>query len=201
MHSLLSVFSIKAAFDGAGVRATPVRLSRGDTLFRWGDPVRRMYVIDRGHLAMVRTLENGQELVVQRAGPGELFAAASLFSDQYHCDGVCNSTVVCDAYEKQDILNALTNPDLATSVLRAYSLRIRDLHTQMELRNIRRADERLLAFLSTVAVDDEGWRELEHSWKDISRTLGLAHEVCYRALSALEKSGRIEKDGRRYRLL
>ncbi|TYC49265.1 Crp/Fnr family transcriptional regulator [Rhodobacterales bacterium] len=197
---MLSIFGIQSAFENAGLKASEVKLSRGETLFRWGDPVRKMYLVERGSLVMVRTLENGQELVVQRAGPGDLFAEASLFSDQYYCDAICGTAVVCAVYDKQDILNALTNPDLSIPILRAYSLQIRDLHTQIELRNIRRADERLLAYFNTLPVDDEGWHEPEHSWKDISRTIGITHEACYRTLAALERSGRIERSGGRYRL-
>lgn len=182
------------------MQATPLSLSRGDVLFRRGDTVRRMHYVLDGQLVMIRTLESGKELVVQRAGPGDLFAEASLFSDRYHCDAVCDGAVACDTYEKQDILNALADPQVAASILRAYSLQIRDLRTQIEMRNIKRADERLLAFIETLPADGEGWCDPKYSWKDISRTLGLTHEACYRALAALEKSGRIEKADGRYRI-
>lgn len=38
-----------------------------------------MFFVRTGRLVMVRILESGQELVVQRADPGDLFAEASLF--------------------------------------------------------------------------------------------------------------------------
>lgn len=193
--------NIKKAFDLAGLRATRLTLGKNDALFRAGDPVVRMHYVAEGQIVMLRTLENGQELAVQRAGPGNLFAEASLFSDSYHCDAHCVTPVVCETYDKQEILRALEVPEVALSVLKAYSLQIRDLRSQIELRNIKRADQRLLTYLNTLSPDKDGWRDPGLSWKDVSRTLGLTHEACYRALAKLEKEKRIERAAGRYRLV
>jgi len=185
----------------AGLEPARLNLASGDRLFWTGDPVARMHFVRKGLLTMVRMLETGQEVVVQRAGPGELFAEASLFAEHYHCDALCETDAVCDVYEKQAILAALALPDVAMALLKVYSRSIRDLRSQIELRNIKRADDRVLAYLSLLPADRDGWRETGLAWTDIGRTLGLTHEAIYRALAALVRNGRIERAENRYRLV
>jgi len=185
----------------AGLQALPLSLSSGDHLFRIGDRITRLYFVLSGSLTMVRTLETGQEVVVQRAGAGELFAEASLFAERYHCDAICETDVDCAAYDKQVLLAALARPEVSLAILKVYSRSIRDLRSQIELRNIKRADDRVLAYLSLLPANESDWREPGLAWKDIGRTLGLTHEAIYRALASLAKSGKIERVDNRIRLL
>ena len=80
-----------------------------------------------------------------------------MFSERYHCDAVAEKPSRCVAFAKQDVLDALNNPDVARSILKAYSQEIRNLRSQLELRNIRRADDRVAAFLTTLPRDKRGW--------------------------------------------
>lgn len=184
----------------AGLETQTLSLPSGEHLFWTGDRITRMYFVLGGLVTMVRTLESGQEVVVQRAGSGELLAEASLFADRYHCDAICETDVDCAVFDKQDLLATLARPDVSMAVLKIYSRSIRDLRSQIELRNIRRADERVLAYLSLLPAREDGWREPGLAWKDIGRTLGLTHEAIYRALALLAKSGRIERVDNRIRL-
>lgn len=169
-------------------------------MFWAGDPITRMFFVRHGSITMLRTLESGHEVVVQRAGPGELFAEASLFADHYHCDAVCETDVKCSAFDKKAVLSALGTPEISVAILKIYSRSIRDLRTQIELRNIKRADDRVLAYLSLLPADADGWRDPGLAWTDIGRTLGLTHEAIYRALARLAREKRIERDDTRYRL-
>ncbi|GAB4530437.1 MAG: Crp/Fnr family transcriptional regulator [Roseibium sp.] len=178
-----------------------MHIGNREYMFRTGDPVTRMFYVVDGTPVLLRTLESGQELVVQRGTSGELFAEASLFSERYHCDAVCESDVTCAVFDKQKFLKALDNPEVARSVLQIYSRSIRDLRTQIELRNIKRADDRVLAYLSLLPADKDGWRNPGLAWTDIARTLGLSHEAIYRALSALTRDNRLHREDNRYRLL
>jgi len=185
----------------AGLDPVQISLASGDHLFWTGDPITRMYFVRKGLLTMVRTLESGQEVAVQRAGPGELLAEASLFAERYHCDAICETNVDCAVFEKQAILSALSVPEVSFAVLKIYARTIRDLRGQIELRNIKRADDRVLAYLALLPADDDGWREPGLAWTDIGRTLGLTHEAIYRALSTLVRKRRIERAENRYRLM
>ncbi len=192
---------LKQALDAADVDHTLVTIPRRQVLFRTGDRVSRMFCVLEGTLALIRTLENGQELVVQRAGAGDLLSEASLFSSHYHCDAVGETQAVCAAYDKDIFLKALKDPEIGLSFLKSCSREIRNLRSQVELRNIKRADDRVAAFLATLPKDGNGWREPGQTWKDAARTLGLTHEACYRALASLIREKRIEKADGRYRLI
>lgn len=185
----------------AGLKPDELRPASGDRLFWTGDPITGMYFVREGLVTLVRTLESGQDVVVQRAGPGELLAEASLFADHYHCDAICETDVACAVFTKQDFQDALSRPEVSLAVLKIYSRSIRELRTQIELRNIKRADERVLAYLSLLPADGHGWRRPGLAWTDIGRTLGLTHEAIYRAVSRLRRDGRIERAENRYRLL
>ncbi len=198
---MLHSSDLTQVLEAAGLEATEISIRKNRHLFRTGDPVVRMHFVLDGLAVMTRVLENGQELVVQRAGPGDLFAEASLFSEQYHCDALAGTNLSCAVFSKADVLAALEKPEVSFAVLKVYSHTIRNLRSQIELRNIKRADDRVLAYLHMIPVDGTGWRCPHLSWKDIARTLGLTHEACYRALALLVRNGRIEKSDGRFRLV
>ncbi|MEO9526095.1 Crp/Fnr family transcriptional regulator [Roseibium sp.] len=190
---------IRRALKLAGLEPVHLGLKAREHLFHTGDRILRMYLVLEGRLTMVRTLESGQELVVQRAGPGEFLAEASLFADRYHCDAICETDIACEVYDKRDLFTALGERDVSIAILEAYSRSIRILRSQIELRNIKRADDRVLAYLTLLPADEDGWRYPSLSWKDVARTLGLSHEAVYRALAALTRGNRIERAENRIR--
>src|SRR5688572_33288297 len=63
-------------------------LAVGATLFRQGDPVVAVYVVEQGQIAMVRHTPEGRRVTLFTAGPNESFAEPALFSEVYHCDAV-----------------------------------------------------------------------------------------------------------------
>ncbi|WP_082365466.1 cyclic nucleotide-binding domain-containing protein [Bosea sp. (in: a-proteobacteria)] len=63
-------------------------MDAGETFFRSGDAVRRLYRVADGIIALVRPLPHGADLTIQRTRPSDLIAEASLFADAYHCDAV-----------------------------------------------------------------------------------------------------------------
>ena len=56
-----------------------VELSRGQVLFREGDPGDRLYVIAEGKIKLGRTSGDGRENLLAILGPGEMFGELSLF--------------------------------------------------------------------------------------------------------------------------
>ncbi len=65
-----------------------VRLREGQLLFGTGDTVRSIFVVRSGAVRLERHQASGDPLVLQRVGPGQLLAEASLFAGRYHCDAV-----------------------------------------------------------------------------------------------------------------
>ncbi len=104
-----------------------VELSRGQVLFREGDPGDRLYVIAEGKIKLGRTSGDGRENLLAILGPGEMFGELSLFDP-----GPRNATAtaVADTHliglGNEDLTTWLTGrPDVARHLLRALARRLR----------------------------------------------------------------------------
>ena len=69
------------AWSPAFAAAPERRLPRGATLFHRGDPVRHLFHLREGHVALRRALSDGGALTLHVAGPGDMAAPASLWAD------------------------------------------------------------------------------------------------------------------------
>jgi CRP/FNR family cyclic AMP-dependent transcriptional regulator len=104
-----------------------VELSRGQVLFREGDPGDRLYVIAEGKIKLGRTSGDGRENLLAILGPGEMFGELSLFDP-----GPRNATATAVAEThliglgNDDLTTWLTGrPDVARHLLRALARRLR----------------------------------------------------------------------------
>lgn len=170
--------------------ASVVRMMRGGTLlFRRNDPVTAMYFLRAGRVDLVRYSDNGDKVVIHRAGPGESFAEAAIFSEFYHCDALAaeQSEVVKIAKAAvQDMIR--TNPDFALAISAHFARQIQNFRRRLEILAIRSAMDRVFTAVA------EGL--LSGDVKGFAAQIGLSHEAVYRALSALARSGKLQKTGR-----
>ena len=64
--------------------ATPKRFGRELAVFTEGDPAKRFYLLLDGHIRVVRTTPNGDQIIVLHIAPGQLFGiAAAMRRDTY----------------------------------------------------------------------------------------------------------------------
>ncbi len=178
-------------------RVSRLQLERGATVFRQGDPALAVYVVEAGRVRLSRMLADGAPLVLHVANAGESFAEASLSATHYHCDAIAETDSVVLALPKTDLL-ALMTTDPAKGVAFALALasQVRDLRTRLELRTVRSAKERVLAWLRLHAEGDPPRVLQNRSWTLIAEELGLTREAVYRALAMLERERRIgRRDG------
>ena len=66
----------------------------------------------------------------------------------------------------------------------------------LELRSIKRADERILAYLDLLEALGEVWGP-DRPLRAVASELGLVPESLYRALARLERQNKIRREGRR----
>ena len=175
-------------------RVSRLRLARGATLFRQGDPAVAVYVVEAGRVRLSRMLADGAPLILYVADAGESFAEASLSATHYHCDAIAETDSIVLALPKADLL-ALMTTDPAQGVAFALALasQVRDLRTKLELRNIRSAKGRVLTWLRLYATGIPPRVALNRSWTLIADELGLTREAVYRALAMLERERRIAR--------
>lgn len=177
-------------------------LAPDERLFRRGDRISSIFLIQRGSLELVRTLPDGGAMTLGSFVAGELAGEASLFSRTYHCDAVAMSRVQVLQFPKQAVLATLrSDADAAVSLLAYMARRIQATRLAIELRNVRPLSNRVLAWLALQPLDEEGWATPQGSWLDVARSLGCTHESLYRALAKLGADGRLERRAGRIRLL
>ena len=73
----------------------------------------------------------------------------------------------------------------------ALAPQVRDLRMKLELRNIRSATARVLAWLRRHGSGNPPLVAIRRSWTQIADEPGLSREALYRALAMLERKGRI----------
>lgn len=206
MNEDLSIFS-SGSFAASLLAVIPSgrvlrrHVARGDTVFRQDDRVLQMCLLEKGRVALKRTLPDGTSTVLHVAEAGESFAEASLSADNYHCDAIAEADSTVLFVPKTDLLGALAaDPCKCLALAAALAAQVRDLRARIELRNIRAAPERVLAWLRLHANGDPPVVPLRRSWTLIADELGLTREAVYRALAALERTGQIERSAQIVRL-
>jgi len=176
-------------------------LNKGDKLFNQGDSVTNIYFIENGKIKLTRNTLDGSLLILHIGQQGESIAEASIFSDQYHCSAVAAVDSEILFVKKHKLLQVLNEtPKAMMDLLAVFSRQVRDLRAINEMRNIRSASERTLAFIRC-NVNENKEMKLDGSLKDIAHKIGLAHETFYRELKNLENSGMLTRNPDRITLL
>ena len=166
---------------------------KGEYLFTQGKPVENMYYLESGRATLLRHTREGDSVLMHVATAGELVAEASLFSEHYHCSARIEQPSLIYRIERGQLMQKLSaQPELYRQLLKLLSQQIRDLRSLIEIRNIRSAEERILAYLRSIA-DAGGGVELEIPLREVAYKLGLAHETLYRCLKKLEGRGLLSR--------
>jgi CRP-like cAMP-binding protein len=169
-------------------------LNKGVKLFNQGDSVTNIYFIQKGKIKLIRNTLDGSPLILHIGQQGESIAEASIFSDQYHCSAIADVDSEILFVKKHKLLQILNeNPKAMMDLLAVFSRQVRDLRAINEMKNIRSASERTLAFIRC-NVDENKELKLVGSLKDMAHKIGLAHETFYRELKNLESLGMITRN-------
>lgn len=185
----------------ANVTPTVRRLAAGEALFHMGDMVFGIFRLITGQIRLVRVTPEGTEVSMHRPRPGELFAEASLFSARYHCDAIALADSRVLLYPKAEMVKQLKkNEEEMWEFAGGMAQRLQGLRTQLEIRQIRSAPQRVLQSLQ-LRCDATGHWTPEGTLMQFAEEIGLTHEALYRALATLKKQGCIERDNGQIRLL
>ena len=168
-------------------------LQKGEALFRQNDKVEDIYLIISGKIKLIRNTQDGTPVVLHMGQRGETIAEASLFSDYYHCSAIAEVDSAVIQKKKTEIVTYLhEKPEEMAHLLAIFARQVRDLRAINEIKNIRLAGERILAFIRC-NMDENNKMTLDTSLKDIAYKIGLAHETFYRELKKLEAAGKIKR--------
>lgn len=186
----------------AGPAAWHRSLAPGETLFCQGDDTLAVFGVESGVVRLVRHASCGRTVVLYRAERGGTFAEAALFSPRYHCDAVAETASRVVGFPTALLRSRMQDcADLAMAVAARLARQVQGLRSQVELRNIRSAEDRVLAALALRGEAPGGGVELGGGLKLFAAEIGLTHEALYRTLRRLQNDGRIERRGRIIRLM
>ncbi len=78
-----------------------------------------------------------QPLIIHIAYSQETFTEASLFSDEYHCNTICDSLSTVLSFSKDEVLTYLiSNPKYTIELLKINTHQIRDLRLLNEIKSL-----------------------------------------------------------------
>ena len=192
--------------EGTLLRRQPV--SRGETIFRTGDPFRSFFAVKSGSFKSLTLPSQGQEKVIGFYFAGEMVGTDGIAGSRYTCtaraleeSSICElrleklRQVGCPETELQDRIISILGDEIAFSHRLNASL-------------VRQSsDQRLAAFLLSVSsrMNDRGLSGLDFrlsmSRSDIASYLGLASETVSRILMKLQKLGAIKVRNKHVRML
>jgi CRP-like cAMP-binding protein len=162
------------------LKAAEHRFGAGAFLFHRGDPVRVLHVVIDGEAHLIRHHEDGVALTLQRAGPGAIFAEASLYSDVYHCDAIAVRPTVTLAISRAVLRAELAKDAAFAEAWATYlSREVQAARLRAEILSLRTVAERLDAWLAA----SDGCLPKKGAWTTVASEIGVSAPALYRELT------------------
>lgn len=184
------------------------KLSKGEFLYRVGDPFRSLFAIRTGSTKTCEIASDGSVQITGFHLPGELLGIDAINSEKHPCDVIAlETTEVCELpFGKLETL-ARELPGLQHQLFRLMSRELVDEEVQLLMLGRMKAEERLAAFLLSFS---KRYQLLGHSptdlhlpmsRQDLGDYLGLALETVSRLFSRFQEEKLITVQGRNVKLL
>lgn len=208
--SVLPLFNDLSApeLDHVAAGSTLRRLSRGDFVFRVGEPCDGFHVIVTGQVKLFLLSPSGQEKVVEIMSDGQSFAEAVMFTDRpYFLSAQVLTDAVLLTVSKQVVFAEIERDHrFALRMLGGMSRRLHGLVRDVEAYALHSGRQRVIGYLlrdqGTDGAEFCGQRtvSLLASKATIASRLSLTPEYFSRVLHELEAQGLIEIDRRDIRI-
>ncbi len=171
-------------------------VSRGEYLYRAGDPFASIFCVRSGSIKTFVNSDDGSEQVTGFHLPGELLGLAGICAEDMPGSAVALETSsVCEIpYERMDALTE-SLPGLKDEMIRLLSQKILHYQTLTMLLSRKSAEERLAALLLSLSTrfQRRGFSASEFylsmSRNDIGNYLGLAVETVSRMFTRFDSDG------------
>lgn len=185
------------------------RLSRGDTVFRVGEPCEEFHVTVTGQVKLFAISPAGQEKVIELVGPGNSFAEALMFTGKPY---IINAQALTDTLlltVKKDAVVGEIERDarFAMRMLAGISRRLHGLVHDVEAYALHSGVQRVIGYLlrDQIAEDCVSGEvitvSLPVSKATIASRLSLTPEYFSRVLHELEAAGLVRIDKRDVHIL
>lgn len=169
-------------------------------IFFQGDPPDALYVIWRGHIALVRHTPEGRDVVLDVVGPGRMVGELAIFEAvPYSASAKTLDEVAVVAIPREDFLRMLERyPRLAYAVIYDLARRVRHLGDLVQSLVIERVEQRLARLLIRLATATGQQHNhyilipLPLTRQDLADMIGTTVETTIRTLSRMRKEGIVD---------
>lgn len=185
------------------------RLSRGDTIFRYGEPCEEFHVVVTGQVKLFAISQAGQEKVIDLVGPCHSFAEALMFGDKpYILNAQALTSTLLLTVSKRCVLGEIErDPRFSLRMLAGISRRLHGLVHDIESGALHSGMQRVIGYLLREHQPDEAAADaaftvaLPVSKAVIASRLSLTPEYFSKVMHELEAQGLIEIDKRDIRII
>jgi CRP/FNR family transcriptional regulator, dissimilatory nitrate respiration regulator len=172
-----------------------VSLRKDKWLFRRGDAATDVFFVQSGELLALRPQFDGSTAVMLRARAGEFFAEAALSALAYNCDALCQADSTLLALPIPTFRAVLQNvPEFTLYFSQYQAVRLQRQCCRLERLSLKKADDRVLHLLACEAGAD-GWLRWPGTVRTLAEELALDPATLSRTLSALERAGKLQRQG------
>ncbi len=195
MRTRATAFEL-SEFAPGSIRGVRRRLAKNEFLFLRDQAADWLFQVESGRLCLERSLDDGALVCLAVLHPQDLIAEAALFSEHYHCDARAEVRSTVWGFSKREVLAHLkSDSETLLQWTKRLSAQLRRSRALLEVRSIRRADDRILAYLDLLSVLGETWDGRRPN-SAVATELGLTPEALYRSLARLERSQAVRRQGR-----
>jgi CRP-like cAMP-binding protein len=171
----------------------------GETIYFSGDPAERLYVVTDGEVKLLRHSANGQDVLLDILGSGEMFGSFAALGDRTYPDTAEAQTACCvlsiSASDFQTVLERF--PEIAVTVLSIVARRLQEAQDTVSQISATQVDARVAAVLLKLAeklgVEEDGGIVIQTriSRQDIAAMTGTTTETVSRVMSQFRRDGLI----------
>jgi len=177
--------------------ARPMRLNAGDAVFQQGQSAEHFFILLHGHLKVMQTTAEGEQVMVRYVIPGEVFGIAKAMRRPTYpasCTAVEESIVL--AWPSTEWDRFMTgNLQFAANALQAVGQRLQDAHTRIKELSTEEVEQRVARCILRL-VDSSGEKTEDGiainfpiTRQDIAEMTGTTLHTVSRLLSAWKERG------------
>lgn len=167
-----------------------------DIIFKEGDTPRWLYYLESGQVKIFKTSDDGRELIVKVAKPGDFIGYLALLkNDAYPESAAALDESVLKLIPKEDF-NALmsSSRDVTARFLKMLAQHVAE--REQQLLDLAYNSVRRRVATSLLYLNDQGIREINLLREDLAALAGTAKETLIRTLTDFRLEGLVEiKDG------
>lgn len=193
------------ALDSMLENAHAMRLTAGDTVFQQGQKADNFFILLHGHLKVMQTTPDGDQVMVRYVIPGEVFGIAKAMrrpSYPASCIAVEESIVLSWPSSEWDRFIS-GNPQFAVNALQTVGQRLHDAHTRIQELSTEEVEQRVARCILRL-VDSSGEKtdngiaiNFPITRQEIAEMTGTTLHTVSRLLSAWKDRGLVETGRKR----